>query len=118
MLGRNISLFNLRYQCLKLVKSSTQDFTSYATIVNNCCEDFKIKEMSDDQFKCPMFVCGFQNHDDSDIRTKLLSKIDTTLFNQGSDSLSPLTILGTYNIHNFKNILIDLDHCVKITQSN
>lgn len=87
MFGRNISLFNLRYHCLKLVKSPAQDFTSYAAIVNKCCEDFKIKEMTDDQFKCLIL----DGETKSTISLQALTtdcqritnlKIDTTLIEQ------------------------------------
>ncbi|CAH8517924.1 unnamed protein product [Dicrocoelium dendriticum] len=32
--------------------------------------------MTEDQFKCLIFICGLQSHSDSDIRTRLLSKIE------------------------------------------
>lgn len=76
MFGRKTSIFNTRYQCMKLTKNSADDFVAYAAKVNKFCEDFDIRKITVDQFKCLIFVCGLQSGNDSDVRTKLLSKID------------------------------------------
>lgn len=75
--GRQISLFNARYQCLQLSKSSGDDFYTYAGVVNQKCEEFKLNEVTSDQFKCLMYVCGLKSHRDADIRTTLLSRIES-----------------------------------------
>ena len=74
--GDQSSLFNVRYQCLKLVKNPADDFVKFAGLVNRECEKFKLKTMTDDQFKCLIFVCGLQSSGDTDIRTRLLNKIE------------------------------------------
>nr|VZI29775.1 unnamed protein product [Spirometra erinaceieuropaei] len=60
--GDQSSLFNTRFQCLKLCKRDSNDFITYAGIVNH-------------QFKCLIFICGLQSTKDADIRTRLLSKV-------------------------------------------
>ncbi|KAG5883928.1 hypothetical protein JTB14_032151 [Gonioctena quinquepunctata] len=61
---------------MKLKKNSSDDFVAYASQVNKSCEDFKIRQITPDQFKCLIFVCGLQSSEDADVRTKLLSRID------------------------------------------
>lgn len=74
--GRRESLFSTRYRCLQLNKSDLDDYNAYAAQVNKLCEEFKLAELTGDQFKCLMFVCGLQSHQYADIRTKILSAID------------------------------------------
>ena len=76
MFGEQMSLFNIRYQCLKLVKSPDDDWVTYAGIVNRECENSKFCKMTDDQFKCLIFICGLQSAQDSDIRTRLLNRLE------------------------------------------
>lgn len=75
--GRQTSLFNTRYNCLKLQKKNDDDFITYAGIVNKQCELFKLSSLTSDQFKCLVFICGLSTGIDSDIRTRLLSKLET-----------------------------------------
>ncbi|CAH8549162.1 unnamed protein product [Schistosoma turkestanicum] len=70
------SLFNIRYQCLKIIKSNEDDWVKHAGLVNRECERFKLSSMTEDQFKCLVFVCSLQSPDDADIRTRILSKIE------------------------------------------
>ena len=72
-----MSLFNMRYNCMKIIKRPDDDFISYAGNVNRQCEDFKLANLTNDQFKCLIFVCGLNSSKDSDIRTRLLSKLDS-----------------------------------------
>ena len=74
--GEQSSLFNTRYQCMKLTKRDTDDFLTYAGIVNRESERFKLRSITDDQFKCLIFICGLQSPKDADIRTRLLSSIE------------------------------------------
>ncbi|XP_044757778.1 uncharacterized protein LOC123315936 [Coccinella septempunctata] len=76
MFGKKTSIFNTRYQCMKLTKNSAEDFVAYAAKVNKFCEDFDIWKITADQFKCLIFVCGLESVDDSDVKSRLLSKID------------------------------------------
>ncbi|MBM6549308.1 hypothetical protein [Streptococcus dysgalactiae] len=62
--GEQSSLFKIRYQFLKLVKNETDDFITYAGIVNLKSKRFKLRTMTDDQFKALIFVCGLQSPTD------------------------------------------------------
>lgn len=76
LFGRQKSLFNARYQCLQYVKNDADDFSSYAASVNKHCEAFQMEKLSSDQFKTLRFVCGLQSPRDSDIRTRLIGKLE------------------------------------------
>ena len=64
--GEQISLFNMRFNCLNITKSDSTDFSTYAGIVNRECERFKITSITDAQFKCLIFVCGLRSAEDTD----------------------------------------------------
>nr|VZI45519.1 unnamed protein product [Spirometra erinaceieuropaei] len=73
--GEQSSLFNTRFQCLQLCKRDSDDFITYASIVNRECGRFQLGSLTEDQFKCLLFICGLQSPKDADIRTRLLSKV-------------------------------------------
>ncbi|CAH8606257.1 unnamed protein product [Schistosoma rodhaini] len=74
--GERSSIFHTRYRCLQLVKKVQDDYVTYASIVNRECERFRLQEMSSDQFKCLIFVCGLQSPVDADIRARILARIE------------------------------------------
>ncbi|BHF74150.1 hypothetical protein SprV_0401723400 [Sparganum proliferum] len=73
--GDQSSLFNTRFQCLQLRKRDSDDFITYADIVNRECGRFQLGSLTEDQFKCLICICGLQSPTDADIRTRLLSKV-------------------------------------------
>nr|VZI21210.1 unnamed protein product [Spirometra erinaceieuropaei] len=73
--GEQSSLFNTRFQCLQLCKRDSDDFITYAGIVNRECGRFQLGSLPEDQFKCLIFICGLQSPKDADILTRLLSKV-------------------------------------------
>nr|VZI02757.1 unnamed protein product [Spirometra erinaceieuropaei] len=73
--GEQSSLFNTRFQCLQLCRRDSDDFITYAGIVNRECGHFQLGSLTEDQFKCLIFICGLQSPKDADIRTRLLSKV-------------------------------------------
>ena len=76
MFGFQDSIFSLRYNCFKLVKTPQEDIISYAARVNQVCEQSQIFDMSPDQFKCLVFVCGLQSHADVEVRMKSLALLE------------------------------------------
>ena len=58
------------------MKDENDDFVTYAALVNRECERFKLKEMTDDQFKSLIFVCGLKSPREADIRKRILSKLE------------------------------------------
>ncbi|BHF70642.1 hypothetical protein SprV_0301369500 [Sparganum proliferum] len=85
--GDQSSLFNTRFQCLQLCKRDSDDFITYAGIVNRECGRFQLGSLTEDQFKCLIFICGLQSPTDADIRTRLLSKV----YQNNSVTLQELT---------------------------
>lgn len=75
MFGEPESLFNIRFNCFKLIKKPTDDYITFASTVNKECERFKFNDLNMDQFKCLIFLCGLQAVD-KDIRTRLLLKLE------------------------------------------
>nr|VZI19336.1 unnamed protein product [Spirometra erinaceieuropaei] len=73
--GEQSSLFNTRFQCLQLSKRDSDDFITYAGTVNRECGRFQLGSLTEDQFKCLIFICGLQSPKNADIRTRLLSKV-------------------------------------------
>nr|VZH94510.1 unnamed protein product [Spirometra erinaceieuropaei] len=73
--GDQSSLFNTQFQCLQLCKRDSDDFITYAGIVNRECGRFQLGSLTEDQFKCLIFIWGLQSPKDAGIRTRLLSKV-------------------------------------------
>ena len=76
--GERSSLFNIRYHCLKLNRLPDENIVSYAGRVNRECERFKLQDLKPNEFKTLIFVTGLSSANDADIRTRLLSKLDSS----------------------------------------
>lgn len=75
--GQQKSLFSKRYDCLRVVKSDADDYVTYAGIVNRQCEDFDLANLTIDQFKALIFICGMQSSREAEVRIRLLSKLES-----------------------------------------
>ena len=71
------SLFHRRYKCMNVTRREEDDYTTYASIVNKHCDDFKLEELSADNFKCLIFVQGLVLNKDSEIRRRVLNKLES-----------------------------------------
>jgi hypothetical protein len=56
--GDTSSLFNSRFHCLQLVKRESDDFVTYAGLVNRECGRFQLGSLTEDQFRCLIFISG------------------------------------------------------------
>ena len=72
-LAKGVYMFNTRLHSLNLTKKDTDDYT-FASVVNNECEKFKLNELTPDMFKCFIFVWGITAPKDVEIISRLLSK--------------------------------------------
>ncbi|XP_062542397.1 uncharacterized protein LOC134210359 [Armigeres subalbatus] len=63
---------------LTLGTHDSDDFVSYSCKVNKACVVFKLRELSEEQFKCLIFVCDLKSWRDSDIRIRLIIKLNET----------------------------------------
>ena len=57
------SLFYKRWKCLNLTKRDSDDYLGFASVVNKNCDDFKLGELSADNFKCLIFAQKMQKSD-------------------------------------------------------
>ena len=76
LFGDHRSLFDTRYRCPKRVMNESDDFVTHVGIVNRECERFKLRYITDDQFKSLVFLCSLQSPRFSDIRTRLLNRLE------------------------------------------
>ncbi|XP_055543388.1 uncharacterized protein K02A2.6-like [Wyeomyia smithii] len=76
LFGTKESTVKKRYCALTLAKVPAEDFVSYACRVNKMCVEFELKKLSEEQFKCLIFVCGIKSECDAEVRTRLLTKIE------------------------------------------
>ncbi|XP_040158056.1 uncharacterized protein K02A2.6-like [Anopheles arabiensis] len=76
LFGRAESLVSKRYKCMKLTKAQSEDILTFICRVNRSCVDYQFSSMSENQFKCLTLVCGLKDEADSDIRTRLLARIE------------------------------------------
>ena len=74
--GKQESIFHKRYNCLQLKKNDSDDFLSYSGMVNRQCENFQLSSLTENQFKCLIFIAGLNSPNDTEIRTKLLAKLN------------------------------------------
>ncbi|VDK27286.1 unnamed protein product, partial [Anisakis simplex] len=75
--GAQTSLFNVRYNCLKITKAPDEDIMTFTSTVNRECERFRLGDLTSDQFKSLIFVSGLQAPEDAEYRIRLLSRIET-----------------------------------------
>merc|ERR1711867_352444 len=70
------SLFHKRWKCMNLTRNEEDDFITYASIVNKHCDDFKLAELSADNFKSLVFTQGLISAKDVEIRRRVLNKLE------------------------------------------
>ena len=70
--GEKSSLFNTRWQCLNQTKKDTDYYTTFASIVNTQCDRLKLSELTQDMFKCFIFVQGLTASKDAERGSRLL----------------------------------------------
>ena len=70
------SLFHKRWKCLNLVREENEEFTVFAAKVNKSCDDFKLSELSADNFKCLVFCQGLISANDAEVRRRVLNKLE------------------------------------------
>nr|CAH8874954.1 unnamed protein product [Trichobilharzia regenti] len=74
--GDHSSLFSIRYRCLKLAMNENDDFLTHVGTVNRECERFRLRSLTDDQFKALILICSLQSPRFTDIRTRLLNQLE------------------------------------------
>ena len=70
------SLFHKRWNCLNLTKRDSDDYLGFASVVYKNWDDFKLGELSADNFKCLIFSQGLVSAKDAEIRRRFRSKLE------------------------------------------
>ena len=70
-----MSLFHKIWKCVNLTREDSEDYTTFTSIVNKHCDDFKLSELSANNFKCLIFVQGLVSNKDAEIRQRVLNKL-------------------------------------------
>ena len=68
------SLVHKRWKCLNLRKRVSDDYLGFASVANK--NDFKLGELSGDNFKCLIFAQGLVSAKDAEIRRRVLSILE------------------------------------------
>ncbi|XP_065085346.1 uncharacterized protein K02A2.6-like [Ochlerotatus camptorhynchus] len=76
LFGAAESIISKRYRCLQVAKGPTEDFVTYTCRINKTCVEFELGNLSEEQFKALIFVCGLKSESDAEIRTRLLARIE------------------------------------------
>ncbi|XP_062698942.1 uncharacterized protein K02A2.6-like [Aedes albopictus] len=76
LFGAKESVISRRYRCLQIARNPTEDHVAFACRVNKACVEFELGKLSEEQFKCLVYVCGLKSENDVEIRTRLLTKIE------------------------------------------
>ena len=53
-----------------------EDYTIFASEVNKHCDDFRLAELSADDFKCLIFMRGLVSTKDAEIRRRILNRLE------------------------------------------
>ena len=61
---------------MNLSRKDDQDYTDFASVVNKYCDDFKLAELSADNFKVLIFVQGLVSSQDTERRRRVLNKLE------------------------------------------
>ncbi|XP_058449019.1 uncharacterized protein LOC131428979 [Malaya genurostris] len=65
-----------KYHCFQTTKEDSDDYLAYSCKVNKACVDFRLSELTEEQFKCLIFVSGLKSKDDAEIRMRLINKLN------------------------------------------
>ena len=60
--------FHKRWKCRNLMKKDSDDYLGSDSVVNKTCENFKLGELSADNFECLIFSQGLVSTKDAEIR--------------------------------------------------
>ncbi|XP_065090781.1 uncharacterized protein K02A2.6-like [Ochlerotatus camptorhynchus] len=77
LFGATVSTFQRRYNCLQTTKEDSDDYLAYSCKVNKTCVDFKLSELTEEQFKC--LIYGLKSKQEAEIRMRLINKLNESV---------------------------------------
>ncbi|XP_062713344.1 uncharacterized protein LOC134290257 [Aedes albopictus] len=94
LFGAAESVISRRYRCLQISKQPQEDYVSYACRINKSCVEFELSKLSEEQFKCLMFMCGLKSDKDAELSEecqRLLNlRHDTAMIEEHSTAVNDL----------------------------
>lgn len=84
--GLKETTFRSRFKCLRVAKVSSEDYFTYAGRINTLVQKIDYAKMSEDDFKCVLFIVGLNAVDESDVREKLLELVEKRSTDAGADT--------------------------------
>ena len=102
LFGEQCSEFRKCYNCLTVTKRDYEDWMSYVSRINSDFEKSDFKSISNDHFKCLLFVCGLRNARYTDVRSRILKLIEEkqeiSLQDLGDECVRMETIISDTNM--------------------
>ena len=90
--GLKETVFRSRFKCLRVVKNSAEDYFTYAGRINTLVQKIEYQKMTEDDFKCLLFIIGLNSHGENEVREKLLSVVEKRQVADTDDEAKKLTI--------------------------
>ncbi|XP_065079965.1 uncharacterized protein K02A2.6-like, partial [Ochlerotatus camptorhynchus] len=106
LFGATVSTFRRRYNCLQTTKEDSDDYLAYSCKVNKTCVDFKLSELTEEQFKCLIYVCGLKSKQEAEIRMRLINKL-----NESADLTLQQIVEQCNSLVNLKQDTVMVESC-------
>ncbi|XP_040172372.1 uncharacterized protein K02A2.6-like [Anopheles arabiensis] len=76
LFGSPESVIAKRYRCLQMCKLQEEDYMTYSCRVNKAVIESELGKLSEEELKCLIFVCGLKDDNYSEIRIRLLNRLE------------------------------------------
>ncbi|XP_061519181.1 uncharacterized protein K02A2.6-like [Anopheles gambiae] len=76
LFGSKESCVSKRYKCYQMQKTSSEGYVTFSCRINKATEEAELAGLSIETQKCLIFVCGLKDEQDTDVRMKLLSRME------------------------------------------
>ena len=110
MFGLNTSLFHKRWKCLNIFKEDQQDYLTFVAKVNKHCNDFKLADLTADNFKCLIFTQGLVSAEDAEIGRHVLAKLENkqglTLKKLAEDCQRVVSVKSDWVLRNWELLIL------------
>jgi hypothetical protein len=126
--GLKETVFRSRFKCLRVAKNASEDYFSCAGRINTLVNKMEYKKMSEDEFKCLLYVVGLNATEEKDVWEKLLALmekkstevVDTASGGQSADKKLTINELVSAS-ERFVSLRADnreIEHCAAPAMTN
>lgn len=84
--GLKETVFRSRFNCLKIRKKDDEDYFTYVGRINKSVQRIEYKKMTEEDFKCLLYVAGLVSSSDTKLREKLLNMLEMQKLTDASDT--------------------------------